>query len=413
MLKASALFIVTVMALVIGIASTSLITMAYFYRLEFQKGIRHSALLNNLESGTAVLLSKDFNKFDANVAIELPGNNAVTIMVRKERWGIYDLAFVQSYIQKDTITRAFLIGKNFDDYTALYLRDEDRPLSISGSTQIVGDAFLPGAGIRQSYAEGKSYSGGKILVRGIIKSSDITLPPLDAERISDIQQRLGNEKGVEWSVKDSLWNSFLNPVQVIRIPSNKASISKCSITGKFILICDTTVSISRTAIIENAIIFAPSIIIEDGFKGSCQFFASKSITTGKNVVLSYPSCMGIVNSSQSESQPEIILGGGSVFSGVLFTHKKDKSELETQITLGKNCIVSGEVYASGFLKMESPVMINGKASCNRFLVQTPTALYENQLIDVVLNRKKLSQYYLTSSLSSNKVADNKILKWLN
>ena len=75
--------------------------------------------------------------------------------------------------------------------------------------------------------------------------------------------------------------------------------------------------------------------------------------------------------------------------------------------------MKGEVYATGFVKMDKPVKIQGKVSCNRFIIQTPTSLYENYLIDIEINRKKRSKYYLGSALFPMKQLQNAILKWLN
>ncbi|PIG98215.1 hypothetical protein CS542_06460 [Pedobacter sp. IW39] len=48
----------------------------------------------------------------------------------------------------------------------LYLSDEDRPVSVSGKTLLIGNGMLPKAGIKQSYAEGKPYTGIKQLLDG-------------------------------------------------------------------------------------------------------------------------------------------------------------------------------------------------------------------------------------------------------
>jgi hypothetical protein len=165
--------------------------------------------------------------------------------------------------------------------------------------------------------------------------------------------------------------------------------------------------------LENVLIFARSIVVEEGFKGNAQLFARDSIVTGTNVLFSYPSCMGIVKSSTTAGQPKISLGQNSLFAGILFTYERSRSDLQTQIALGKNSRIKGEVYASGYVKMERPVTVAGKVSCNRFIIQTATTLYENYLIDITLNRQALSKYYLGSPLFSAAKYEQKVLKWLN
>ncbi|MFD2162269.1 hypothetical protein ACFSJU_07680 [Paradesertivirga mongoliensis] len=413
MLKASALYIVIVIAVVIAIFSASLISTAYFYRLELQKNMRYDRLLTNLNSGTAILLSKDYNQYESDMLTAMPGDNSDSIILRKEKWGLYDLASVKSFTLSDTVKKAFFIAENYNDLSAMYVSDEDRPISVSGSTRITGDAIVPKAGIKQAYVEGKPYSGGKELVNGVIRSSSRSLPPLSAERLSFIERWLNDTRGNASNLTDSVFNSFFHEAQVIRISKSAASVSNTSIGGKIILLCDTTLRISRSAALHNVLVFAPAIVIEEGFNGTCQLFARDSIVAGKNTVFNYPSCMGIIKSSSSKIQSKIALGSGSVFSGILFAFEKSRSDLQTQISMGKNCRVKGEVYASGFIKMERPVTVFGKVSCNRFIIQTPTTLYENYLIDITLNRKNLSKYYLSSSLFSQSIPERRILKWLN
>ena len=123
--------------------------------------------------------------------------------------------------------------------------------------------------------------------------------------------------------------------------------------------------------------------------------------------------MGIIKEQNSKLQAKIVLGSSSVFSGVLFSYEEKRSDLQTMISLGKESLVKGEVYVSGFVKMEKPLTVEGKVSCNRFIIQTPTTLYENYLIDIIINRNRRSKYYLSSSLFESEQKENRVLKWLN
>jgi hypothetical protein len=413
MLKASALYVVIVIALVIAIFCASLISTAYFYRLEFQKNLQYERLLNNLNSGTALMLSINFNQYDSDILMDLPGDETDSIGIRKEKWGAYDVATVHAFTLRDTLKKAFMMADYVNDPLVMYVSDEDRPISISGATKITGDALLPKAGIKKAYVEGRPYSGGKILIRGTIKDSKRTLPDLNSERLTFIEQFLDDSTSSGISHGYSLLNSFFSSAQIIRIKKSNASLGNVTLRGKIIVLCDTILKISRNTNLQDVLVFAPSIVIENGFRGSCQLFARDSIVSGKNSVFNYPSCMGIIKLPDSETQSKVVLGINSFFSGILFSYEKTRSDLQTQVSLGKNSRVKGEIFASGFIKMDKPVSIEGKVSCNRFIIQTQTTLYENYLIDISLNRKALSKYYLSSSLFSGNKPDRRILKWLN
>ena len=145
MLKAAALYIVIIIAIVIAIFSGSLITTAFFYKLEYQKSLRFSRLASNIESGKAILLSE--NSSNGETLMDLYGEGTDSISLTAESWGAFDMALIKSFSVKDTLKKAFLIANSTTkDPSALYLSDEDRPLSVSGSTLIKGNAFLPKAG---------------------------------------------------------------------------------------------------------------------------------------------------------------------------------------------------------------------------------------------------------------------------
>ena len=409
MLKASALYIVIIISTVIAIFSASLIATAYFYRLEYQKTLRYNRLHANLKSGIALALAEKYEA-DGENTISLFGQEEDSVSINKEYWGVFDALTVKSYKLTDTLKKAFLMAvKDSVDRAAIYLADEDRPLSVSGSTRITGDVYLPKAGIKQAYVEGKPYSG-KELVYGAIKNSERKLPTLTQARLAEIKKWLSDSSGMEMKLRDSLSQSFYQPFALIRLPKKNASIEG-RLSGKIIVVCDTTISIKRTASLRDIIIYAPAIVVEEGFRGSCQLFARDSIVAGKNCAFDYPSCMGVIKPEDSKIQAKVVLGGRTKFNGILFSWEGNRTELQTMVSLGKESYTSGEVYSSGYIKMEKPLTVEGKVSCNRFIIHTPTTLYENYLIDININRNKRSRYYLSSPLLNAK-GDKSVLKWL-
>ena len=411
MVKAAALYIVVIVSLLIAVISASLLTIAFFYRVEVQKKIRMDKLMTNLESGTAILLSEGFKKYDEEQVLDLYGDQKDSLVLSKVRWGVFDLQLLKAFELKDTLKRSFLSGSLFTDQSAIYLADEDRPLSVSGSTQIVGNGELPKAGLKQAYVDGRPYEG-KELIKGIIKESSRELPQLNAELLDKITTYLKSPEGLRFEAKDSIINSFFNKPLVYKLRSDQQYIDNIKIRGKIILLSDTTINISSTADLEDVQIYARAIVIESGFKGSCQLFARDSIVIGKECNFLYPSFAGVFKPDSSKIQGRISLDSASHFSGILLGYEAKRSDLQTLISLGKNTLVSGEVYA-GYIKMERTVNVQGKVYANRFVMQTPQTLYENYLIDITLNRKLLSKYYLSSPIFKRDKRDQKILKWLN
>lgn len=411
MLKASALYIVIIVAVVIAVFSGALLTTAYFYRLELQKNIRYSKLVDNLSSGTALMLSRDNSFREKEQAMDLYGESTDSVLLKEEGWGLFELATIQSFTLGDTIKKAFLIGESSSDPSAIYLSDEDRPISVGGDTRIIGDAELPKSGISQAYVEGKPYKGAH-LVEGKIRDSQRTLPEIKKSKIADIESYF---KASDLDLSSTLLplnNSFFNPVRKFYF-RDAQTVSNVQLTGKVIIQSDTMITIKKDAILKDIIVAAPVIVVEEGFKGSCQLFASDSVVTGKDCIFTYPSVMGVIRSEKSSVQPKVSLGKGSKFTGILFAYEETRNELRTSINLGKDCLVKGEIFAVGYVNMNSPVKVEGKVSCSRFVMQTPVTLYVNYLIDIIINRKVRNPAYLTSSLFNNQSADKQVLKWLN
>ncbi|MCJ0743685.1 hypothetical protein [Pedobacter montanisoli] len=409
MLKAGALYFSIVIAFFIAIISASLIMLAAHYRNSYLKDIRYQRLTNNIESGVAYILATEGISAEPET-IDLYGEGTDSLFLEMKPWGIYPLAVIKTFILQDTLKRAMLLGQQ-PDQTVLYLSDENRPLSVSGQTKITGDALLPKSGIRQSYAEGKPYAGSELVYGGKITNSSATLSPLAENVLKSIHTYLDTAtwKKKGFSQPASLTVSFLDPTRYIRLPFI-TNLSDIQLKGNVILYADSIVQISSTAQLDGVQIYAPIIKVASGFKGRCQLFARDSVIVGEQTVFNYPSVIGVLRTKGSIDQPKIQFGQQSAFNGVVFSYEKTRTPMQTMISLNKGCTLKGEIYSTGFIKVGKEVKITGKTSCNTFVMQTSATLYENFLIDITLNRKELSNYYLSSPLFNQ--SKKQVLQWL-
>lgn len=409
MLKAGALYFSIVIAFFIAVISASLIMLAAHYRNGYLREIRFNRLQNNLASGIKYVLADDSEI--GLQTIDLFGAETDSVLIERKQWGLYELAVLKAFILQDTLKKTMLIGPKADS-TVLYLSDEDRPLSVSGTTKITGNAEIPKAGMKKSYAEGKPYANDQMIYGGNTSFSLRTLKPLDQNVLKAITNQLEFNRANFPLMKTTEFNvSFLDSTQRYKL-AQKAILKMVELNGNIMLFADSSITISADSRLNGIQLFAPFIKVEDGFKGNCQLFATDSIRIGNRVNLSYPSVAAVIRTAKSGSLPQIILGENVNFEGVLFTHEEKRSALQTIITLGKKNHVKGEIFSTGMVKLEKGTVIDGKVSCNRFIMQTPTTLYENFLIDVTFNNKARSKYYLSSNLFDVK-KEKKVLKWLN
>ena len=418
MLKASALYIVIIIALVIGILCSSLIVTAYFYRNQYQKKFRYDRLQNNLNSGVNILLATSDTSYLTGSTFSLYNGDDDSIAIKKTFWGMYDIGSAIAFSQKDSLYKTFLIGYNLDSskWAALYLIDEDRPLSLSGKTSIIGVVYIQKAGFTTAFVDNKAYQGDKRLIIGTKKNSEKSLPALSAARLVQFQQfTQQSHPGDSLLNKDSLAQSFLLPTRYINFTKEVQNISNIKLTGNIILTSDTTITLDSTVIVKDVMIFAKTIKVKSGFHGNCQLFARDSISIDSNCRFAYPSCLGILRFGKpglAPVQEQIHLGNRCTFAGIMFTYEKTESALKPMIDLGKSVKITGQIYSQGSLRTKDSVQVDGSVFTSQFLYQDSFTLYQNYLINITMNTKALSPYYLTGDLCPVSGKKKKVLQWL-
>lgn len=418
MLKASALYIVIIIALVIAVLCSALIVSAYFYNVQYKRNLRYSRLENNLSSGISMILAAGDGSLSGGKKVSLFNNDEDSVALKSISWGIYDVGFAEAFIQKDTLYKTFSFASGIDSskWGALYLIDEDRPFSLSGKTTIRGDAFIPKAGVQQAYVDNKAYQGDPRLIIGKRNTSSKTLPPLNQDRLALLGKYSGKGlKGENVLPKfDSVVVSFLLPTRIFSFKKTAQDIGNISLSGNIILISDTVITIENTAFLNNILVFARAIVVKNGFRGNCQLFATDSISIESNCRFNYPSCLGVIREgTASISSPEkITVNENTAFSGIIFTYEKTEKPIKPLISFGKNVKISGQVYSQGILQLKDGTEVDGSVFTGRFLYQNSFTRYENYLINTTLDEKALSPYYLTSGLLPAAGKKKKMLQWL-
>ncbi|CAN5254030.1 hypothetical protein BH09BAC6_BH09BAC6_30040 [soil metagenome] len=418
MLKASALYIVIIIALVIALLCSSLIVAAYYYKIEYQQKFRYDHLQNNVSSGVNILLASQDTSYTSGKTFSLFNNDADSVSLKRISWGIFDIGISRAFIQKDTLYKTFSIANAIDStkWAALYIIDEDRPISLSGKTTVRGDAYIPKAGVTTAYVANEAYKGDKRLIVGTKHNSERKLPILNKERLEQFQRLLNrtytNDSGI--LKKDSLNQSFLSETRYANFKNKAQTIQNIHLSNNIILLSDTTITIDSTATLNNVLIFARSIVVKSGFKGNCQLFARDSIRVERNCRFDYPSCIGILRFkiNKKDSQEKIVIGEKSIFNGSVFTYEESENKLKPLIDLGKNVKIYGQVYSHGICTYADKVEVKGSLFTSRFLYQSSFSIFENYLINIQLDSKLLSHYYLSSDLFPGASKNKKTLQWL-
>lgn len=392
MIRAHALYFTLIISLIIALISGSLVLGAFYYRTLSLKHSSEDRLLRNLQSGITLLLGSE-DAFSPNeiYQLDLFDEEKDSICLKLLPWGLFDVGIVKSYSGKTSFQKALMYGyRPKTDNIALYLQDLNRPLSLCGNTILKGTCYLPKAGVERAYIAGKSYTGTK-LIYGDIHTSSNTLPELQKERLSILQNQLNNLKSSEATLTE---NSFFEDTHIIQWSSS--TVSDTTLLGNIILFSNQHLFISASAQLENILVFAPSITIESNFIGRSQFFAEDSIRVEKEVTLNYPSSLGIIKTNASEKRPAITIDENSIIQGFIFSTQLNYDRSKTQISINKNVKVLGQLYTDGYLDLKGSIV--GNAYVYKFSLKTPASVYENHLLDAEINIEALPEYFIGTSL---------------
>ncbi len=417
MLRAGALFVAVTISFVIAVLISLLITLSFQYKIQNRENLLQKKLERNANSAIALLMT-DPDAGEEIKTLDLYGEESDSVQIKKYSWGVYDVATVKAFSGRHKLVRAIEYGYKPDETlsSAIYLTDLNRPLNLCGKTKVTGTCYLPEAGVKRGYIEGKSFEGST-LINGATKKSKNALPPLKKEITQKLEKYFeaasfasGNYKEMDLSGIDTLINSFLDTTVLIRLSSNGV-ISNKYLSGNIIIYSNKFISVEGSAKLEDIILIAPATTIRKGFTGNIQAFATDSIIVEENCKLNYPSALGLFKLDHKTQQPFIKIMENSSLTGIAFTSQSELAEdlQQTLIILDKEAILTGQLYADGFADIKGEV--RGMVMSTKFLLKTKASVYENHLLDAVIDLSKLSVHYAGSGIIATGKR-KKIIKWL-
>jgi hypothetical protein len=419
MLKASSLLYATVIALIIALISSSLILYSYLNTLQIRKNIDEQRLVLNANSGLNILLSKDeLIPFGEKKSIDLFETGLDSVQLERRSWGVFEIGICKSIIKNRSISSIILIGGfNSTENIAFYLADEGKPLSVCGNTEIIGTAYLPKAGVKRAYIEGQNFTGSQF-VKGEAKQSFSQLPGLNTNLLKLIKERfasIGDKKDSiyyvgEKDIPDSIDNSFDKSTIVI-YGKGPLNLSFQHYSGNVILISDKAVFISPEAILKDILILAPKVVFDKSFSGNIQVFATDSVIVKEKCLFNYPSVLSIIRSDKSVDNPCISIGEDSQVRGIILGYEEiDNPNKKIKVSLAKNTILTGFLYSNGIADLKG--IIFGTAYVDKLILNTPSSVYENHLLNAIINRSKLPESFAGIELKDINYS-KKIVKWLH
>ncbi|RYJ42039.1 hypothetical protein [Flavobacterium beibuense] len=345
-----------------------------------------------------------------------------SVYVHLSNWGIYEKGCVKSVHRKKEFVKCALLGTGIKavNRPALYLKETNKPLMVVGNTRIEGDAFLPEQGVRTGNITGHSYYNNQ-LIYGNIEKSSTSLPPLkyDYREIADFYmnqyQPSESENFIDLIPNTVNEQSFRKDTKCYLSPS-VIVLENISIRGNIVIRSGEKIIIRKSALLNDVILAAPVIEIEDNTVGNFQAFADTTIKIGKNCKLNYPTAL-VLTEKKAVNPPasfnpylnKIHIDQGTTLKGTICYLKEESEEtgFTPSIYIAEQCEITGEIYCEKNLELRGNV--NGSVFTSQFLTYEGGNNFINHLYNVTIAGNKLPETFGGILLENEQ---KKVAKWI-
>jgi hypothetical protein len=397
MLRAFALYVALMISVVVALICGSLLTLYYLNDKEYYLVETDRRLRNNVESAFNWVCENELK--EGVVVKDLFSENRDSVKITTRDWGFLNLISCKAFSGSRSKTKSALMGPLMHSKVeyALYMGNSNKPLSLCGEVKLMGDCYVPDAGVKRAYIEGQNFMGDK-LINGEEKKSASSLPEINKEFVTNILTYLKGEHHLEdsvlaYSADSAKVINFLGEKVLLLRSSLPIVLSNVQYKGKVIVQSSQWIRVKKDAQLEDVLLFAPAIFVDDDFKGSAQFIASDSLVVGEDCKFLYPSVLALVNDAQDDKSAVLTIGEGTEIKGAVISYKEKQSVRSRNfVALAKETEVYGLVYSNGFLELKGEVF--GSVVCQSFILRTASSVYENHLLNTTIDITKLPKNYV-------------------
>ncbi|HTF05149.1 MAG TPA: hypothetical protein VK826_14070 [Bacteroidia bacterium] len=417
-LHGGSLFYALVISILIAMLTCSVLLAEHFSRLSIRRDMVNEELVRNVESGIALLCGAE-NDFTEEQDVDLFGRGKDSVLLQRKTWGAFDVCIARAHSGNQFNVRIALVGNKPDpaDAFALWLADMDRPLSVTGNTQLRGRCYLPRSGVERAYIEGSSYCGTQ-LVYGPVENSERFIPPCNTLRVNEVEKLfacIATEGDSVISLEtlqslDSVSYSFCGKPLIVS-EQRPIRISRQFLSGQICIISSVSIFIEKTVHLQNIILVAPRIEIEAHTEGQFQAIARDSLIVGKEILLRYPTVLALCTGKTSPEFSVLLIDEQTEITGDIFAYTTgDDFRKHATVSIGKDVQVHGSVYSSDLIDLKGTVL--GSVTCSKFVLKTNSAVYENYLMNAAIDRSKCPVHFVGSLLCAQKNGIKSVVQWL-
>jgi len=395
-LNASSLLQAVFVCLLIGALCFGMLLMSSYNSL-FQKRTLQNTQLQLTNDAAIQLMLTDIPKLKDEAVKTSIFSDHIYTDVSVSDWGFYKVLCTKTYHKSDTIQKNILVGEITKPTTALYVSNYDKILNVAGNVTITGNIFIP-----KGILEKKNIQGEKTNVRiqGIQKTSEDRLPRLRNITTKTIY-KTGSVSPIEAIEKTQTYvRTFDKDTQVFRV-NDLSFLAGKTVKGNIIFQSEGILRLQRNMKLEDVIIKATKVVVEEGFSGNVQIIASTAVLIEDNVQLKYPSSIVI---QQPKGEAKITIGKEStLIGGIILNNAHHKTALKSTVLIDEKATVVGTVYCYGALELKGNVY--GSVYADRLNTNTNETSYANLLMDATIDISKLPENFIGIPLFDTNTAD--------
>jgi hypothetical protein len=388
--------------LVLGVINVwgnfSLFRYRTYYNKTQRSFIESGFILNNNSPGLLLQLNRDSS------FVLFEGNDLSQIFINSRQWGLYEIITISNHDKTISETRMIGLKPEQPPYT-LYYSGNNSPLFLAGNTTIEGYIKLPPNGFKYTQMQSRFFSGKEIDISKA-GTSEKELPVPDKKLIEYLDSLLVLKQTISETTgfSDSLINKFSNSQTVI-IATQKEVLKNRLLKGNILLMADE-LKIEASAQLEDIVIVANKIIVEDRFKGTVQLLAKDSVILKKNVTLLYPS--GIYLYPGNSKRYLSLSDSCNVEGYVIIGGNEEVNSTNANYVQSINSAVRGLLYVNGIAQLQGTV--TGMVILKQAVFYSKEGYYDNTILDATVRDSCALANPLW--LYGNKFHLKKEVKWL-
>ena len=397
LLPARALFYAVIVSIFVAMITSAMLLSSYHQHMLLGNYQIQERLVDNCQSGIELVLGAKSTTIP-KINLDLFFEEKDSVRLEQKAWGLLDIAIVKSWsrgLYRDSIVKTFFVGKEVPNY-ALSLSEGTSPLYVCGETRVIGHTFLPRKGVEKgafNVVQGKLYTGQKLIYgeTALVKPTDMNPYKARFENLRALQSLNAN---VDLE-QDSIVQPFNKETFILK--GERFNTANLMLKGNLIVIANERIEVAANSVLEDVLLVAPEIVIQAGFQGSLQVFAWDSLIVETNVFLDYPSVLSLIPYEESTNfSPEIIFKEGAEMIGTLMVPSFSYNTYKSKVRIEPTAKITGQVWVNGVLEHKG--IVHGNVFCTEFLLKTPAGVYENYLLDAIIDRTLLPKSYLTPSI---------------